>query len=143
MSVPFLGGNENSEHEPGALVVRNQHSLAHVVNLSVSVTETGSVENKNVSGDALFIIENGLEGQIPVDAGETKVYPDFLSGSVMYTVEMWIGSSEVRTTGDANDEIKTAEFSPAAKATPDARGSFLTARIGQNRELSWVVSYVY
>jgi hypothetical protein len=138
-SVPFLGDTKNNEHAPGALVVSNRHSLAHVVGVSVSVPE--SVESDTVNRDVLLIMENGLEGQIPVDAGETKVYPDFLSGSVMYTVKMWLDSSDRAPADD--DERQTAEFSPAAIATSDNRGAFLTIEITRIGDLSWHVTYIH
>jgi hypothetical protein len=136
-SVPFLG--DNSEHAPGALVVSNQHSLAHVVH--VSVTVPASAESETVSSDAV----NGLDGQIPVDAGETTVSPEFLTGAVMYTVKMWLGAAGAEIPPDAteHDTVVAANFSPDASAAPDARGSFLTAQITQTGMLSWHVTYVH
>lgn len=84
-SVSLLG--RDSEPEPGALVVKNKHSLPHVV--SVSVTAAEPVANENMSREALQIRESGLKTQIPVEPDETKTYMDFLSGSEMYTVKMW------------------------------------------------------
>lgn len=142
-SVPFLSSGSEDEHEPGALVVTNQHSLAHVVGVSVTAPE--SVENENASGETLQVIEMGLDGQIPVEADETKVYPDFLSGSVLYTVKMWLGTSEsnVPPNADDSDDVVAAEFSPEASETHDARGSYLTARMEPSGRLTWTVSYVY
>jgi hypothetical protein len=134
-SLPLSSDNER---DPGTLVVSNKHSLSHVVKISVDVPKP--VKTKNVSRETLQVIKNGLEGQITIDAGKTKVYPDFLSGSIMYTVNMWIDSTEVGTNSD--DKVKTAKFSPAAIATPDARGSFLTIQIKQTGKLSWSVTYV-
>lgn len=142
-SVPILNDNQESEYEPGALVVINKHSLAHVVGISVNGPEP--TENQNVSGEALRIIETGLEGQIPVDAGETKVYPDFLSGSIMYAVKMWLGTAEAETPPNAShdDNVGEAKFSPDATGTRDARGSYLTVRVKPGGKLSWHVTYVY
>lgn len=118
-SVPFFG-DETSEYDPGTLVVKNQHSLAHVV--SVSVTDPESVVTENVRRDVIMVLDTGLEGQIPVDAGETKRYPDFLSGAVMYTVKMWLGATgaEIPPDADEHDNVVEAKFSPAASATSDA-----------------------
>lgn len=142
-SMPFFSTERGDEHEPGALVVTNQHSLAHVV--GVSITSPESVEDENASGGALQVIEMGLDGQIPAEADETKVYPDFLSGSVLYTVKMWLGASDSDASPDASDSdnVVAAEFSPEASETPDARGSYLTGRIEPSGRLTWSVSYVY
>ncbi len=80
-----------------------------------------------------MVIEQGLEGQIPVDAGETKVYPDFLTGSVLYTVKIKLDS----------DETEIIKFSPAAIDVNEARGSYLTITIEQNGALSWHTTYLY
>jgi hypothetical protein len=146
VSASFLG-NEDGKHKPGALVVKNQHSLPHVVNVSVTGPNSipKSIDSENITGEALQVIETGLKSQIPIDANDTKVHPDFLSGSVVYTVKIWLGTTGAKTPPDANDDDNVIEvkFSPNALGTPDARGSFLTVQIEQTGQLSWIVTFLY
>lgn len=142
-SLPFLSSEQGDEHEPGALVVTNRHSLAHVVGVSITAPE--SVADENASGEALQVIEIGLDGQTPVKTDETRVYSGFLPGSVLYTVKMWLGTSDSDVTLDANDSDNAvaAEFSPEASEIPNARGSYLTGRVEPSGRLTWSISYVH
>jgi hypothetical protein len=144
-SLPYVG-NKESKRTSGTLVVTNHHSLAHLVNVSVTgpTSMPKSIKSENISRKLRRVIETGLKSQISVDAGQTKVFPDFLSGSVMYTVKMWLGTVGAKIPPDADNDDNVVEdtFSPTASDTPDAHGSFLTVRIRQNGSLSWTVTYV-
>lgn len=140
------GNSEFGDHEPGALVVRNMHSLPHVVYVSVTGPESlESVESKNITREIRSIIAGGgLEAQIPIGAGETKVYSDFLSGSIPYRITAWLGDPEEDETPlDSDDGAVIREFSPAAVSTPDAHGSFAVIQVLQTGVISGHVTHVH
>lgn len=99
----------------------NQHSLAHLVSVSVTgpTSIPKSIKSENMSRKTLRVIETGLKSQISVESGQTKVFPDFLSGSVMYTVKMWLGTAGAKIPPDADDEdnVVEAKFSPNTSDT--------------------------
>ena len=113
--------------DPGTLVVANEHSSAHLV--EVSVTGRKLVDQENISREVQRIVESGFEWQIPIGANETEVYPDFISEPVMYTVEMRLGP----------DQVRTIDFTPIAMDS-DSKGSFLTIEIKRNGKVWWTLS---
>lgn len=137
LSSGFFGSDK---YTPGTLVVKNKDSLPHIIEVSV----VGLKSYRDEDDKKKPLIDRGrIEGQISIDAGKTKVYPDFLKGSTIYKVKMQMCCSEGEDTRNQNNSAKVIEFSPTAVATPKANGSFLTIRITENGKIKWNITYNY
>lgn len=103
----------NSGPPAGALVVENDHSLPHVLDLAVvDGPETSSA------------VEQGLSGTFSVEPDDRKVYEEFLADAGTYVIEATF-----------DGETEEIEYQPMAGS-----GRVLTVSVSGSGELDWTVS---
>lgn len=110
-------------------MIKNKHSLSHVVN--VSVTAVKPPANETMSREARLVQDSGLESQIHIEPDEEKIYPEFLSGDEFYTVKIWTGAGKADIDPDDSDNDRVIEetLSPEASEYSEARGAYLNIKI--------------
>jgi hypothetical protein len=124
----------NDDPPAGSLRFRNDHDLPHDVRIRVTGVGTAPGEEPgSVTGDPTVIpSQRELRASTVVDPGETETYEN------VFTAEVWYG---VRFTVDGEDPEHDAgrtAFHPAPEG--DDPGSYLSGRIYESGEFSWVVS---
>ncbi len=130
ISLPAF--NQDSGPSRGALVVKNNDTLPHLV--SLAVTDVTPPENKELGVEASKIYDSGRNSRIHIEPDEEKMYSEFLSGDAYYTVKLWLDASKAAIDPDSDtDSIIEAVLSPNAAEEPDVRGSYLEIEIAYEK----------
>lgn len=133
-SLAGCAGVTSDEPPAGSLRFENEHELPHVIAMRVADVGSGPGNGPGavVGRPSVIPAQRNLSASASVEPGESKTYERVFTESVWYAVQFTVDGRK------PHDNTGATAFHPAPSNGKD--GTFLSGKIHDSGEFSWVVS---